>query len=84
MDPLLAERQDAFDLLIEVEACYLAQRDRIDWKMARENESGSVDRTLHREFAVAQKILMAHAQLQLDLGFGHVVPVARTTQEPRR
>jgi len=57
-----------FNSLLEIESIYLSQRDRISRMMLIEQNLGIPLEDLGREFDIARKLLVAHANIQDKLG----------------
>jgi len=57
-----------FNLLLELESIYLSQRDRISRMMLIEERLGMPLDDLGKEFDIARKLLVAHANVQKSLG----------------
>lgn len=57
-----------FNSMLEVESIYLAQRDRISRMMLLEERLGVPLEDLGKEFDIARKLLVAHANIQEKLG----------------
>jgi hypothetical protein len=56
------------DLLLETESLYIAQRDRIDWLMGEEANTGIVNENMPREFQAANNTLVAYAKFWSEFG----------------
>jgi len=54
--------------LVELEALYLFQRDRIGWLAGKEYGDGEHNKELHKELKMAVKILETHAGIMEQLG----------------
>lgn len=56
------------DALVEIDALYLSQRDRLGWLIGKENGEDEYNEKIHKEFRVAVGILETRAELQERLG----------------